>query len=851
MGNTLTNFIYRNLLIWATCSFMIGIIPARYLTIGSLAPLWYATGLSALIFILFRKKKTALIPLFFLFTTAGFIHAVNDMRPPENPAHIYNLVTEKTRLTLIGTVTGLVTFDGEKTRLKMIAGEVIRRDKPGTTISIPATGKVRLSVISPHPFGGKTKYSDLGRPETKLIAGQQIMVVATIDRIHNYQTPGSFDYIGHMHNRGIYCSGWLKSDQYIMLITSSPQSLLTDIFFYPQQVRQRIHDFLTSRDNNLTSGIYKALLIGDRSSLSAATIEQFISTGTMHLLAISGLHIGLLSLLIYTIIYSLLKRSEWLLLHTHLPSLSLILCFPVLIGYAFIAGMNIPVLRAVLSAGLMLFAVLVRRPHSILHLISAAALIVLILQPAALFSVSFQLSFSAVLAIGLVYPKLPIPDSAKNHGWLESAGRWTISALLVSVAATIGTLPFLLYHFNRFSPIGPVMNLLIEPLLCFIALPIGLLAIPCIFFAPQLAEVLFTLGGYGIIAADRLTSWAGQLPFASIWTITPTIAEIIFYGLLLILSLQAGKSRKKTIIFIIGSVLLTANFTSGLYLDRKRDFTRISYLDVGQGSATLIEKDDGRVILIDGGGSFSDRFNVGEGVISPFLRKQRIWRIDKLIITHPDSDHYNGLLFIINRFKPEIIYTNGRPDQAKLYKEILTRIKEKEIQKRQPQPGEIIHTSRLCSLSCLGMPGIITEPGVSDNNKSLIMMLTCGKGNDQKRFLFPGDIEQEAERLLLDKNIPVAANILLSPHHGSRSSSSPAFIEAVEPELIIVSAGRSKANFPAEIHRQRWQQQQIPFLITGEDGTVACETDGIFLSCQSISKEKEYTEDHSPPRCMD
>ncbi len=819
---------------------MVGILPAKYITVHSLTPIWIIAGFSALLFLIFIKKNLALVPLFLLFITAGFIHASNDMRPPSDPNHIYNIVTEKTQLTLIGTVTGLVTFNGERTRFLLSLNEIIHRETPGITTSVPATGKVRLSIFSPNMLRQHAQQTEKTSENTiqnqALIAGQQVMVVATVDRIHNYQTPGSFDYVGHMHNRGIYGSGWLKSSQYIIPIANSSHSLLTDIFFFPQQLRQRIHDFLTDRDNQLTSGIYKALLIGDRSSLSTTTIEQFVNTGTMHLLAISGLHIGLLSLLLYAIIYLLLKRSEWLLLNTHVPTLSLILCFPVLIGYAFIAGMNIPVLRAVLSAGLMLFAVMIRRPHSILHLISAAALIILILQPASLFSVSFQLSFSAVVAIGIVYPKLPIPDPLKNPGRLESIGKWTISALFVSIAATIGTLPALLYHFNRFSPIGPVMNLLIEPLLCLIALPIGLIAIPCIFFAPQLAEILFTLGGYGITGADYLTRWAGQLPFASIWTVTPTITEIIFYTVLIFLFIQTGKTKRKTIILTIAFLVLIAHFTSGLYLNREKEITRISYIDVGQGSATLIEKDDGSIILIDGGGSFSRRFNVGRGVIAPFLWKQRIWEIDKLIITHPDSDHYNGLLFIINHFNPEIVYTNGRPDQAELYEEILVRIRDKGIKKQQPRAGEIIHTSRLCTLKCLGIPGLITGSEFSDNNKSLVMMLTCGKDEERKRFLFPGDIEEQAEALLLDEKFSIAADILLAPHHGSRTSSTPAFMKAVQPELIIVSAGRGKNNFPAEIHRKKWQKKQIPFLITGEDGTVICETNGVFLSCQTTSQ---------------
>lgn len=823
----LATWVFRNLLLPVTCCFILGAtltLPVSTLSPQIVLPAIIGTLILSLIGCRIIGPNPTLLLLFFFIL--GFFHTRQALQPPKDPSHIYNLVQKKTYLTLDGTITNMVSQGGDKSRFVLKLTKIIYRDKPGSGRIHRATGKIRLSMR--------------GRTPPFVLPGQRVLVVATVDRIHNHLTPGTFDYVLYMRNQGIYCSGWIKSARFILKGASENNNNgLRGIITLPQKVRQHISHFLQNRCDPVSGGLYQALLIGDRSNVSPAILDQFVRTGCMHLLAISGLHMGLLALLIYGLLSRLMKRSQWLLLHTNITTLALSLSFPVLLGYAFIAGMNTPVFRSLIMAAVLLVAVLVRRQHSIFHLVAAAALVVLAARPLALFTVSFQLSFAAMLAIALIYPRLLsfcFQETSNSTNKKTSALiRWPLTAFLVSLAATGGTLPFLLYHFNRFSPIGPFMNLLIEPLLCFIALPIGLIAIPLIAIVPDAAAGLFNLGGAALHAADFLTAWAAQLPGATLWTITPTPVEIILFYLLLIFSCTTNIGKRKNQLFLIlAFFLLALNFTCGPYPQKKEKNARVSYLDVGRGTATLLELPGGTTILIDGGGSSSKRFNVGKQIIAPYLWKNRIRHIDTVIITHPDSDHYNGLYFILQRFRPRVVYTNGQQVESNSYNALMQLIKRMKIKKIQSGTGRILYDGPLCRLACLGMPGL-ADRNDSDNNQSLVNRLSCGSTS----FLFPADIEKKAESLLLgQENTSLRANVLLAPHHGSKTSSTRSFIQSVDPDLIIVSAGRRQRNlFPASAHLKQWQQDNIPFLITGIDGTIICKTDGKAITTTYAGQE--------------
>lgn len=832
MRSFLTSLLHwssANILLVVVVFFILGITAANnvatdgsiYLSIAFTCTI--LTG--ALLALMYRRNASlALFSALPFFFCIGFIHTSLALAPPDDPNHIYNLIQQRSKVTVTGTLVRMVEYDGSKSRFELSVDEVRFPAENFTQRVEPARGLIRLSMR--------------GKLSADIIPGTTLMLIATLDRLHNYQTPGAFDYRGYMASRSIYCSGWVKSEHHILRVRDVPGAKINTLRYLPERLRQQIGLFLHDRFDQTTSGLYQALLIGTRSGVSPQTLEQFKATGCMHLLAISGLHMSLLGLMISLSASWLMKRSHWLLLRVHVPTIAVLVTLPPLAGYAFIAGMNTPVFRALVMAMLFLLTVVLKRQRSLIHLIAAAALFLLALNPLVLFTVSFQLSFSAVFAIAVIYPKLlAAVDRFNMEPKQNLPARISLiiqSALLVSFAATLGTLPFMLYHFNRFSPLGPVMNLLIEPLLCFWALPVGLVATPLIFITPDIAALLFKMGSIGILAADRLTASGSLLPGASLWTITPLPIEIAGYFIVIALWIHHKQVLVGKWMAAGCSTILLLIFTSGLWLPQNTGISKISYIDVGQGTSTLMQLPGGKKILLDGGGSWSPRFDVGERVIAPFLWKQRIWRLNDAIITHPHSDHFNGMGFVLQRFHPKRLYINGHTDgEDKGYQELMKQAGDLKVRTIVAQAGLRLFSEKTAELTCIGMNGLL-DPGknFSVNDQSLVFKLRHGR----RSFLFPADITIRSEAILLDSKVDLAAEVLLAPHHGSVTSSSNSFIAAVDPQLIVVSASRrNQGRFPTTRHLARWHHEKRESLVTAINGSVTCLTDGDFLHANTFS----------------
>ena len=819
-AGSLCQWCNHNILIPVTLCFILGTesgrlqLPFLPETAAVITLLLLAT---IIIILYFQQNKAALflsLPLFFL---VGHLNTVHHIREPLTAGHIFNQLDQQSNVSLVGTLATMVELYSEKSRFEVQVQEILIHGNNSQWQ--PVHGRVRLSMR------GKIN---------SLQPGTTLMIQAKVGRITNYKTPGSFDYKGHMAARNIYVSGWIKDRHHIIQIRDQTQSFLQQLRFLPERIRQKVAFFLARHLDPDISGLYQALLVGSRAGISPQILEQFKATGTMHLLAISGLHMGLLGLMIGSALNWLLKRSQWLLLHVHVPSLALTGTLPILVGYGFIAGMNTPVLRALIMAIVLLAAILVRRQHSLLHLVAAAALVVLIFNPLALFTVSFQLSFAAVTALALFFPKLINTTEIETvtPGKMATLAGYAKTALLVSVTATLGTLPFMLLHFNRFSTIGPVMNLAVEPFLCFWALPWGLVAIPLIFFSPEMAVLLLKIGSLGIMAGQQCAALGAAVPFGSLWTITPTTLEIFLYLLLfLIWRLRPLPSRIGKIGGLAG-LLLVLNFTWGLWFPEKPASSQVTYLDVGQGSTSFLHLPDGSRILIDGGGTRSSSYNVGERIIAPYLWKQRIWRLDRAIITHPHSDHFNGMDFILSHFRPKELYINGDQRSEGNYVQIIEQARQQGAGITIPSAGRDVVRGSDFGLVVLGMNGLDEEQDGSVNDKCLVLKYTQGS----RAFLFPADISRKSENILVKNQVDLTADVLLAPHHGSLTSNSRQFIEAVSPSLIVVSAGKTgRAHYPAQENLSFWNKKQIRTFITRDQGTITCFTDGNRLGCTDFA----------------
>ena len=771
-----------------------------------------------------RIRLLILLPFFFL---VGLLHTHQALQPPTDPYSLAALIEQRTKVTLVGRILSMVEDNGVTSRFELTTESILIHDNAGAASFQPTRGKVQLSVR--------------GSLEPEYIPGTKILVLATVDRVRRYQTPGAFDVQMLMASRSIHCSGWIQSPNDILRIQEPPLSHGDRLRFFPEQVRQYISDFLLLRIDPTSAGLYQALLVGSRVNIDPHILETFKASGCMHILAISGLHLSLLGLFTVTVLTLVLKRSQWLLLRTHVPTLALILTAPILLLYAFIAGMNTPAFRALVTALLVLFAVLVRRQHTLIHLIAAAALVVLAVNPLALFTASFQLSFAAVLAINLIYPKLPIlkemeaPSSPR--AWMYRGVAILQSMLYVSLAATAGTLPVLLYHFNRVSLVGPLMNLAVQPLLCLWALPWGLAAVPLLPLSPDLATLLLKTGAIGIHLAVMLTETVGGISLASIQTISPNAFEITLFVTVLVLVLFP---RRITVFHLLPAVLLTTlllfSFTHSLWYPKRQHHLTVSFLDVGQGTASLLRLPNGRNVLIDGGGYGSERFNVGQSVIGPYLWRQRIWRIDDIIVTHPHQDHYNGLPFIHKHFRPRRLFINSDPGEESTYHHFLDQVRRHGTFVQQTAAGDILYQDEQLRLQCLGMDGLLDDNlSWSTNDRSLVFMLQYG----ERRFLFPGDIGVRSEERLLSRTRPLSADVLLAPHHGSLTSGSEDFIAGVSPALIVVSSGLARQGIlPAPARLDQWNRQGIPILITVHAGTITSTTDGRALHIKAFTGEE-------------
>ena len=256
----------------------------------------------------------------------------------------------------------------------------------------------------------------------------------------------------------------------------------------------------------------------------------------VYIIAISGLHLSIVASCLFVIFYWLARRSEYLMLRLSCKKLALLATIPPLCCYALLAGTQTPVLRALIMVVIFILSFCVERKRSPFTTLSFAALLILLINPKTLFTISFQLSFAAVASLILILPRLisiiqkrdAKNDNSSRHIF-RTITRWITAALLVSIVATIGTAPLLINSFNRISTVGPFANLVLEPLLCLWSLPLGLLSIPILFISPPIGEWLLQIGGIGITAAMTITDYLAGLGFTTLWLPTPSLALIVLY----------------------------------------------------------------------------------------------------------------------------------------------------------------------------------------------------------------------------------------------------------------------------------------------------------------------------------
>ena len=833
--------------------FAAGICWARTLHLPADFLVYSILLLLCLLFIIHKRhrqqfKAVSYFLLASLFFLLGLLHAGTYLNPPADPTHIYNLLGTQQSAGLDGillkypSVTN--SLAGPETRLLMGVKAIYQ--PPGQNAQIQkrtrASGQVLLTLkgLLPEDFN----------------PGDRFIVKADVSPASTYSTPGSFNYKKHLANQSILITGWIQSPNDMMklhTVGSSPlASGIHGLRYLPERIRYHMAGFLDKSLSQPAKGLYKAILIGDRNDVPATVLENFTGAGCLHILAISGMHMGLLALVTIAVLTWLLKRSTWLLLHTPVLKIAVAIALLPLLIYALIAGFNIPVQRALLMTIVFILAILFDRPGNLINHILLAALLIMAWKPGAIFTASFQLSFSAVIAIALIYPLLhhslfqetptvsssaakPGDASAKTsptviiHGLSAKIFKWLLAGVTLTAAAMLGTLPLLLFHFNRFSLVAPVTNLLVEPLICFWSLIIGLVASICIPVFPAVAKLLFVAGSFGLILAAKICAFFTLLPYSSLWLPTPSPVEITFTYLFLLSAVVAihlaGRQRRYALIialFFLCSLVAGPAVTT--IAQQPSGSASVTFLDVGHGAAILLQLPQNKNILIDGGGAGSDRFNIGARVIGPFLWNRKLSHLHAVVITHPHADHYNGLPFILARFHPKELWINDMPGHDKEYRELLDLASQLGIETRIAQTDSTLLQAGATRLFCIysgtgpDYAAGNSKPNRSSNQNDFSLVLRLETNN--RSFLFPADISAGMADILVKEGKKLKADVLMAAHHGSPSSMSQDFIDTVSPEYIAISAGRNNPfNFPAKSFYDL-QEKGIEVLSTGRDGTI-------------------------------
>ncbi len=757
---------------------------------------------------------------FLIFFFLGISSIQIYLHPQLSPSHISQF-TDLARISLEGTIDRPPEHSRGRTQLWIRSQKVILSNR-----HIPVEGSLLIF---------------LKEENRSFRVGDHLRFLCKLYSPHGFHNPGGFSYERHLAFKRIHTIGFLSEEKGLVKLGEGHKN---SFLLRMESWRDHIRQFLEREANPLSSSISKALVLGEQGDIPEEVKEHFIVTGIAHLLAISGDHLGIVALLSFSLMIWILKRSEFLLLTINVKKWAAALTLPCLLVYTFIAGGGISVIRATIMVITFFLSVLFTRERNLLHTLVLAAFLILAFSPPSLFDVSFQLSFLAVLSILYLVPR--ILQGLKREGvfllpktsWKKNILNYIMISLLVTGVAILGTAPFVALHFNRFSLIGFFTNLLFIPWVGFLIVPLGLIASLFSFFLYPLATLLIHINDFITLVLLKVVAFFASIPYASFFVSTPTIFEITLFYLLLFLAVHLRK--RKMIRYLFAGLCLVFVFDLA-YWNLKDSFQKdlqLTFIDVGHGDATLIEFPEGKRMLIDGGGLYEDRFDIGKNVIAPFLWKKKIRRIDMLVLTHPDPDHFKGLNFIASQFSIGQFWDNGVQTNSEAYLRLKKTLDERKIKIRsvhEETPPPVINGVEISLLN----PPALNETRRKDrnlldfNNSSLVMKLRFKNIS----VLLAGDIGEEAEGRMVRKGCSLRADILKIPHHGSSSSSSLLFLERVKPTYAILSVGeRNIGKLPHPEVLRRYEHLGSSIFRTDKQGAITMITEGENIEVKTFLK---------------
>ena len=854
-------------LVWLTVLFMLGISADRLF--GESLPVqthWFA--LSALILI--AAMVVALWPRF-----------VNSFRPPSSvfrsqssalnsfaiPALlfvVFGMWASKTAAlqfpkgieqylngqpaTFIAEVTGPPEYYPDKIRLSLRLLRAINGDRQtclgaGALLSLP-----RKNPTSPGAF---------------FLPGDHLLFRTALKRFNSFRNPGGFDYVRYQAEKGLHAQCFLKDERLLIKIAptsgTSPGSIMNAIRGRIDLFRQKTLLWVQSSMDPEPAAFYAAMILGYKLLLDRNWQDHIHQTGLNHLLSVSGLHIGMVSMFVFFLV-RLAVRFVFPSILNRISDRQIAL-WPALASavlYALLAGFGAPTIwRSILTLAVFFGAAFMYRKADSLTILAFAALFILIPAPGNLWQIPFQLTFACVLAIIVIYPRFhrirlaAIFPALKPNSLPGRIISLFEDVFWISIAINIMLLPLIIYYFDGFALAGIVASIFLVPYLGLAILPLGLFSVLLFAFSPTLAWPVVRCVNLLLWGCLHTIEWFAGFSWSYFWTgsFSPAWLLVVYASMYLFFAPFSRKLKAAglgaIIVLTCGALALGGHIlrqAAGAGFARNElvaGTLRVDVVDVGQGTSTLVRFPTGETMLVDGGGIPDESYDIGRGVVAPYLWHEGIRRLDYVALSHDHPDHGLGLRFILRNFDVGSFWTSGITGEDPEGRGTSSHLEE----------GRSVH-SHLDEIALKRKIKIRTFPDLfSDaqigqvrvrllhptrdfiqhwskrdlNQTSLVFEICFGK----TRVILPGDIGAKVEQSIIPALEGGLETFLVAAHHGSRYSSSEEFLDALHPRAIACSCGYdNQFGFPAPAVLERCAERRIPVYRTDLQGAVHAASDG-------------------------